>query len=78
MSEGSVNPDKMVVVSVKVPPALKARLKAVCAAHPTAGGTPSDAADLLRAAIEAVVSGAERKMAPSGEASGAAKRRVGA
>lgn len=69
--------EKMVVVSVKVPPELKARLLAVCAAHPTAGGTPSDAADLLRTAIEAVVSGAERKMAPAGEATGAAKRKGG-
>jgi hypothetical protein len=78
MSDGSVNPDKMVVVSVKVTPALKARLKAVCAAHPTAGGTPSDAADLLRTAIEAVVLGAEKKMAPAGESTAPPKRRGGA
>lgn len=67
--------EKMVVVSVKVPPALKARLLAVCAAHPTAGGTPSDAADMLRAAVERVVSEAERKSTAPREASGAAKRK---
>lgn len=78
MGNESVNSEKMVVVSVKVPPALKARLKAVCAAHPTAGGTPSDAADLLRTAIEAVVSGAERKMMPAGESTSAPKRKGGA
>lgn len=67
--------EKMVVVSVKVPPALKARLLAVCAAHPTAGGTPSDAADMLRAAVERVVSEAEGKSSAPREATGAAKRK---
>lgn len=65
----------MVVVSVKVPPALKARLLAVCAAHPTAGGTPSDAADMLRAAVERVVSEAEGKSTAPRESSVAAKRK---
>ena len=67
--------EKLVVVSVKVAPELKARLKAVCAAHPTAGGTPSDAADMLRAAVERVVSEAEGKSAAPREASGASKRK---
>ena len=39
---------------------------------------PSDAADLLRTAIEAVVSGAERKMMPAGESTSAPKRKGGA
>jgi len=67
--------EKMVVVSVKVPPELKARLKAVCAAHPTAGGTPSDAADMLRAAVERVVSEAEGKSTAPRESSTTAKRK---
>jgi len=68
--------EKLVVVSVKVPPPLKARLLAVCAAHPTAGGTPSDAADLLRTAIERVVSEAEQKSPAPRESTGAGKRKA--
>lgn len=58
--EGSAEADRMVVVSVKVPKELRARLNAISGSGPALDS--AHRAGLLRDAIEAVVARAETKV----------------